>query len=336
MAINHRALALSKSLVLHAVVLSGASLLPAGPLRRSAQPDEVEVVFHSPPPPVEIPPPTVPPLARGGSIPAGPPAGRAALPAHPVVPPAPGEPVAMDTPGVPEGPEDVPVAETPQEKVGKSGLLAFRDQIASVAEDKTVQRLGVGARLSAAADASPSSSGGILLHAVGNGSGGIDAAALTRNLGGGGGDGGAGGGGRGMQGVPVGRATDSLAGIGKGGGPRALTGGGPGAGAPGHGGPGPARTDEEIQIVFDRHKASFYRLYHRELRNDPTLKGQIVLRLTIDPDGRVSMCMLQSTDMHAPDLAAQVVEKVRGINFGAKDGVQALTIVYPIDFLPAA
>jgi len=29
------------------------------------------------------------------------------------------------------------------------------------------------------------------------------------------------------------------------------------------GGPGPARTDEEIQIVFDRYKASFYRLYNR-------------------------------------------------------------------------
>jgi hypothetical protein len=30
------------------------------------------------------------------------------------------------------------------------------------------------------------------------------------------------------------------------------------------------------------------------------------------------------------------VDRVRTINFGAKDGVQALTIVYPIDFLPKA
>ena len=101
------------------------------------------------------------------------------------------------------------------------------------------------------------------------------------------------------------------------------------------GGPGPARTDEEIQIVFDRYKASFYRLYNRELRNNPALKGQMVLRLTIEPDGSVSMCALQSTDMDAPDLAAQVVGRVRTINFGAKD-VPAVTIVYPIDFLPAA
>src|SRR6266851_1377619 len=102
------------------------------------------------------------------------------------------------------------------------------------------------------------------------------------------------------------------------------------------GGPGPARTDEEIQIVFDRYKASFYRLYNRELRNNPALKGQMVLRLTIEPDGSVSMCALKSTDMDAPDLATQVVGRVRTINFGAKDGVPAMTIVYPIDFLPAA
>ena len=102
-----------------------------------------------------------------------------------------------------------------------------------------------------------------------------------------------------------------------------------------HGGPGAARTDEEIQIVFDRYKASFYRLYNRELRNNPALKGQMVLRLTIEPDGSVSMCVLQSTDMEAPDLATQVVSRVKTINFGAKD-VPAVTIVYPIDFLPAA
>jgi hypothetical protein len=39
--------------------------------------------------------------------------------------------------------------------------------------------------------------------------------------------------------------------------------------------------------------------------------------------------------MNAPDLATQVVDRVRTIDFGAKD-VDAITIVYPIDFLPAA
>jgi hypothetical protein len=96
-----------------------------------------------------------------------------------------------------------------------------------------------------------------------------------------------------------------------------------------------SRTDEEIQIVFDRYKAAFYRLYNRELRNNPALKGQMVLRLTIETDGSVSMCALQSSDMDSPDLVAQVVSRVRSMNFGAKEGGPAVTIVYPIDFLPA-
>jgi hypothetical protein len=95
------------------------------------------------------------------------------------------------------------------------------------------------------------------------------------------------------------------------------------------------RTDEEIQIVFDRYKAALYRLYNRELRVDPSLRGQMVLKLTIEPSGIVSFLELQATDMKAPNLVAQVLERVRTFDFGAKD-VAPITIVYPIDFLPAA
>jgi hypothetical protein len=61
----------------------------------------------------------------------------------------------------------------------------------------------------------------------------------------------------------------------------------------------------------------------------------MVLQLTIEPDGSVSVCRLQGSDMDAPNLADQVVQRVRGFDFGAKD-VPAVTIIYPIDFLPTA
>ena len=94
-------------------------------------------------------------------------------------------------------------------------------------------------------------------------SGGIDAGSLSRNVGGGGGRGGGGGGNGGMPGVKVVRATSSIASIGGGGDrPKARS------------GLGASRTDEEIQIVFDRYKSSFYRDYNRALRNNPTLQGQ--------------------------------------------------------------
>jgi len=222
-------------------------------------------------------------------------------------------------------------------KVGNAGILAFKDKIASLAQDTVVAPLGADARHLAADDVGRPSARSLLTSTGPGSSGGINVASLSRSVGGGGGGGGGGGnGGGGVGGHGTGAGGGGGAGIG--GGHRvssitAIT----GADRPkARSGPGPARTDEEIQIVFDRYKASFYRLYNRELRNNPALKGQMILRLTIEPDGSVSMCVLQSSDMDAPDLATQVVGRVRTINFGAKDGVPAVTIVYPIDFLPAA
>jgi len=58
--------------------------------------------------------------------------------------------------------------------------------------------------------------------------------------------------------------------------------------------------------------------------------------LIIEPDGSVSFCVMQSSDMNAPMLAEQVIERVIGFDFGAKEDIVAVTIIYPIDFLPAA
>jgi hypothetical protein len=208
--------------------------------------------------------------------------------------------------------------------VPEKGILAFREKLAAAKNAQVSSQLGLNARLDSADDNSPGPAQRSMLTTNGPGSsGGINLASLSRGLGGGKG-GGAGGG---MAGVQVTRATSAIGGGG---------GGGNGdADRPRASGARASRTDEEIQIVFDRYKAALYRLYNRELRKDPTLRGQMVLRLTIEPDGRVSMCALQATDMNAPDLSAQVVDRVRTINFGPKE-VDAITIVYPIDFLPAS
>ena len=95
------------------------------------------------------------------------------------------------------------------------------------------------------------------------------------------------------------------------------------------------RTDEDIQIVFDRYKSALYRLYNRELRRDPRLRGQMVLKLTIEADGSVSSCELETSNMNAPQLAQQVVDRVLTFDFGAMEDVEPVTILYPIDFMPA-
>jgi hypothetical protein len=216
----------------------------------------------------------------------------------------------------PEAVEEPTPKQEPKKSTKSQGILAFREQFSELAANAPAARLGAKARITSSGDArSARPQRSMVTTRAPGSSGGINLAALSRDVGGGG----AGG----IEGVQVTRATSSIG---------ALS----GSGRPLSGGPGAARTDEEIQIVFDRHKAALYRLYNRELRRDPTLQGQMVLRLTIEPDGSVSLCRLQSTDMKAPQLSAQVVGRVRAFDFGAKEGIPAITIIYPIDFLPAA
>jgi outer membrane biosynthesis protein TonB len=211
-------------------------------------------------------------------------------------------------------PEPVP-QEKPKQKTKSQGILAFREQFSGLAANAPAARLGASARITNSGDARNARPQRSMVATQAPGSsGGINLAALSRDVGGDGGEG--------IGGVQVTRATSSIGGL-------------SGSDRPLSGGPGASRTDEEIQIVFDRHKAALYRLYNRELRRDPTLQGQMVLRLTIEPDGAVSLCELRSTDMKAPQLAAQVVGRVKTFDFGAKEGIPAVTIIYPIDFLPA-
>ena len=320
---------MAKSVAIHAFVLAVLMVIPAQALFRNVPPNkELDIVFYRPP---EIPVKTREvsrPIPRGAS-------GSLAGAPAPAPKPRPNAAAGPDVPGkaeLPPGPE-VGVPVDSKQKVGNAGILAFKDKIASLAQDNVVVPLGADARHVAADEVGKPSPRSLLTSSAPGSSGGINVASLSRKVGGGGGGGGGGNGGGGVGG----RGAGGAGGIGGGGG-RAVS---PITGITGadrpkaRSGPGPARTDEEIQIVFDRYKASFYRLYNRELRNNPALKGQMVLRLTIEPDGSVSMCALQSSDMDAPDLAAQVVSRVRTINFGAKDGVPTVTIVYPIDFLPA-
>jgi hypothetical protein len=232
------------------------------------------------------------------------------------------QPTSDAVPNEPAG-EGIP-NEPPGQRARQSGILAFRESFAAAA-NRPATRLSE-ARITGGGDAATGRPERAMVTSLAPGSsGGINVSSLSRGLGGPGGDGSGAGGG--LAGVTTTRVGGLIGGGG---------GGGGGAGRPIAGASGAAgRTDEEIQIVFDRYKAALYRLYNRELRNDPSLRGQMVLKLTIEPSGAVSMLELQSTDMKAPNLVAQVLERVRTFDFGAKD-VSAITIVYPIDFLPAA
>ena len=236
-----------------------------------------------------------------------------------------------------ERPKTAPAVQVATPKKSEpSGILKFKDSFKDLMDETPVARLGTEARLSnpatqAAGQAQASRSlltmqgGGGSGGGVGNaafsrnvGSGGIGGAGLGRSVGGGGNSARLGRGGAGFNQVKSGIA-------------------GPGGkdARPLSSGARPSRTDEEIQILFDRYKAALYRIYNTELRKDPTLRGKMVLRISIEPSGVVSACSVESCNMDAPDFSAQIVARVKKFNFGPKDGVPKTSILYPIDFLPA-
>lgn len=231
---------------------------------------------------------------------------------------------AAPPPGTPEAPASA------RATAESKGVLALKDSFAGLIDNSEPVKMGAEGRISDTGQIATGTAAQrslITSQAGGGTSGGINTSAISRaGTGGGTGGGGIGTGGGGQSitggGVKVARVQST-------------TGAGVADDRPLSGGAGPSRTDEEIQIVFDRYKAALYRIYNRELRSDPSLRGKMVLTLTIQPDGRVSSCSVKSTDLASATLSSEIVDRVLKFTFGAKEGVPAITINYPIDFLPA-
>ena len=166
------------------------------------------------------------------------------------------------------------------------------------------------------------------------GSGGINTAGYSNNTGGGG---------------LAGRATTLVEGVAGGGGGGGLGGGGGGGKGNGTGagkGANPggtsqrgnsgkaARSIEEIKLVFERNKGAIYAIYNRALREDPSLQGKVVLKLTIAPSGAITDCRIESSDLHAAELEGKLLARIRQFDFGAKD-VDQMVVTWPVDFLPS-
>lgn len=205
----------------------------------------------------------------------------------------------------------------PRNTAETKGVLAFKNNFADLMEDSSEMKIGASARITHKADRSASSGPqrSVIVAQGSGGSGGINTSTLSRQS--------EGGGGQRIVGEGVKFSHVASVASAESGHPVSKSG-------------RPSRTDEEIQIVFDRYKSALYRIYNRELRVNPTLRGKMVLRIVIEPDGRVSSCSVKSTDLDSSALSADLVDRVLQFNFGAKEGVPAITILYPIDFLPAS
>lgn len=221
-------------------------------------------------------------------------------------------------------PEPVPVDQTQlaRERASVAGLLPLTATLASLREDSTTERLDE-VQVNSVGDpdiAVPERS--LITSSVGTDSGGINIGELSRNTGG-----------EGLQARATTRVESPVGGGGSG------TGAGTGAAGMGRGeaggaGSGGSRSREEIERVFDRNKGAIYALYNRALRQNPLLEGKLVLRLTIEPDGRVSFCEVVSSELGDPELEQRLVQRVLLFQFEPRD-VEPVTTTKPIDFFPA-
>src|SRR5713101_6931920 len=153
---------MAKSVALHVLVLGVLMLIPAQLLLRSEPPNkELDIVFYRPPEIAAKARSVSRPMPKGTSEAGSPPGAPA-----PALKPRPKAPAGPDLPGkaeLPPGPEvGFPAEPRPESKVGKAGILAFKDKVASLARDTVVVSLGADARHVAADDVGRPSSRSML------------------------------------------------------------------------------------------------------------------------------------------------------------------------------
>jgi protein TonB len=200
-----------------------------------------------------------------------------------------------------------------RELAQQSGLLAMTDTLADLRQNTVASSLTKTRNLSQTGGSARKTERAILTTGTTSTSGGIQTASLSRNTGGG---------------QLTGRSTTQV---------HSPTGNAPApasVGGKGRGERTAGRSIEDIQIVFDRNKGAIYSVYNRALRKDPTLQGKLILQLTIAPSGQVTACSVVSSELHDTALGEKISARVKLFDFGASD-VEAVTITYPIDFLPA-
>lgn len=94
------------------------------------------------------------------------------------------------------------------------------------------------------------------------------------------------------------------------------------------------RTREAVERTLDENKSVILSIYYRELRRQPSLQGNVTPELVIEENGAVSSCDVVSSTVDEPGLEQKICNRLRLVNFGARPGVETMTIRYPIELLP--
>ncbi len=209
----------------------------------------------------------------------------------------------------PEPVEKPKEVEKVREVASQAGLLPFAEQLAEL-RDSSLDNVMAEGDLNEGAGEAEKVERSVIASRAGKGTGGIVTSGMSRDTGGGG---------------LAGRGTTKVVA------PVTMVDEGPKVKK---GGAGPSRSREEIELVFEKNKGAIFALYNRALRRNPNLQGKLVLKLTIDPTGKVTDCSIDSSELNDPEMERKLVQRVKMFRFDAKD-VATVTTTKPIDFFPA-
>ena len=235
---------------------------------------------------------------------------------QPPPPPPPPKVEPKETPKPIEKIEPKPAPPQPdaRQKAQNAGLLKLQDQLADLRDNSVLDKAAMTKNLSGKVGETTSSERSLITSKVGASSGGINTSALSRGYGSGAGS---------LTGHNTTQVTSSTLAA------QAEDGVKRGAGST-----KAARSREEIELIFDRNKGAIYALYSRALRDNPELKGKVVLELTIAPTGEITQCRIVSSELNDAELERKLVARVKSFRFEARD-VETITTTKPIDFFPA-
>ncbi len=198
-------------------------------------------------------------------------------------------------------------------KASRSGLLAVADELAELRSAPAVSSVASSRSLSKAGNKANRVERSLVTAGASRGSDGINTAKLSRDTGS-----------QGLSGRKTTQVRSAVQGNG-GGGSRAKK------SAKDY---SAQRTEEEVQLVFDRNKGALYSIYNRALRKNPSLMGKMLLEITIAPSGKVTTCRLLSSELESRKLERKLLARIRMFDFGSKE-VETTVVSYPIDFLPS-
>lgn len=209
-----------------------------------------------------------------------------------------------------EKPEPVKTVEQARDKAKVSGLLQMQDELMDMRDmidNSAVENnnLALGDAAAAQVDRSAVTSG------VTGTSGGINPAAYSRDTGG-----------VALSGRETTQVTSELATATR---KAAETGTGDG---------GKSRSEEEMSKVMDQHKGAVFLIYKRALRDNAALQGRVVMKIIIEPSGKISDVTIVTSELKDPELEAALIRRIRMITFPASSTVIRTTLRQTFDFLP--